>query len=556
MAARIAEAMRDVAYASSVEIAREKGAFPLLDVAQLPRRAALRLAPAGGDQGGDPRARHPQQPPAVDRADRHDLARLRRQRIERHRAGVQLVLPAQEADARRHDEGVPGRGPRLPAVQARPRHRRRRRAAAVRRRGRARSRRGLDRRRRPPLRVAVARVRQRARDERAGPHGDERRRAAVRRHRDQQDGERPRRLSVRRVQGPLLRGVEGGAEGHRHLPPEQRAGRRARGRRARRRRRPDPRTSTPPTPTGASGSTARCSRRSRACAGRGARSSPTAIPAGPTWSATRSATSPCSSATSTTGRRIRSRSGSTAPSSRAASARIAKTLSMDMRTADRAWLDMKLSALQKAGGDDGFEMAMPPDGRKVRVPSLVSGFARLIRYRCNELGAFAGEGSGRTPVVDALMGPKEPKAGPDGTLSLDRRRRQPRHRRRLRAVPEGAGDARRAAPAVLDVAVRRVPARARRPVQGAVARHARLRSGVDRHEAAQAPELRRAERRVHGAHAGVGQGADLPVDDRLPRAADDPPLRDARHPRPSAAIRSSTRASWRCPPPSRRRATR
>ncbi len=95
---------------------------------------------------------------------------------------------------------------------------------------------------------------------------------------------------------------------------------------------------------------------------------------------------------------------------------IAKTLSMDMRTDDRAWLDMKLSALQKAVGDDGFEMAMPPDGRKVRVPSLVSGFARLIRYRCNELGAFSGEG-GSTPVVDALMGSKEPKAGPDGTLS-------------------------------------------------------------------------------------------------------------------------------------------
>ena len=96
---------------------------------------------------------------------------------------------------------------------------------------------------------------------------------------------------------------------------------------------------------------------------------------------------------------------------------IAKTLSMDMRTDDRAWLDMKLSALQKAVGDDGFEMAMPPDGRKVRVPSLVSGFAKLIRFRCNELGAFSGDESGRTPVVDALMGPKEPKAGPDGTLS-------------------------------------------------------------------------------------------------------------------------------------------
>jgi ribonucleoside-diphosphate reductase alpha chain len=96
---------------------------------------------------------------------------------------------------------------------------------------------------------------------------------------------------------------------------------------------------------------------------------------------------------------------------------IAKTLSMDMRTDDRAWLDMKLSALQKAVGDDGFEMAMPPDGRKVRVPSLVSGFAKLIRFRCNELGAFSGDTAGKTPVVDALMGPKEPKAGPDGTLS-------------------------------------------------------------------------------------------------------------------------------------------
>ena len=95
---------------------------------------------------------------------------------------------------------------------------------------------------------------------------------------------------------------------------------------------------------------------------------------------------------------------------------IAKTLSMDMRTEDRQWLDLKLSALQKASGDDAFDMAMPPSGEKVRVPSLVSGFARLIRYRCNELGAF-GHGPGKTPVVDALIGLKEPKAGPDGTLS-------------------------------------------------------------------------------------------------------------------------------------------
>jgi ribonucleoside-diphosphate reductase alpha chain len=35
---------------------------------------------------------------------------------------------------------------------------------------------------------------------------------------------------------------------------------------------------------------------------------------------------------------------------------IAKTLSMDMRAEDRKWLDMKLSALQKAVGDDAFDM--------------------------------------------------------------------------------------------------------------------------------------------------------------------------------------------------------
>jgi ribonucleoside-diphosphate reductase alpha chain len=96
---------------------------------------------------------------------------------------------------------------------------------------------------------------------------------------------------------------------------------------------------------------------------------------------------------------------------------IAKTLSMDMRAEDRRWLDMKLSALQKASGDDAFDMAMPPNGEKVRVPSLVSGFAKLVRYRCNELGAFDDDRRGGTPVMDALIGLKEPKAGPDGTLS-------------------------------------------------------------------------------------------------------------------------------------------
>ncbi|MEW6036726.1 MAG: adenosylcobalamin-dependent ribonucleoside-diphosphate reductase [Pseudomonadota bacterium] len=94
---------------------------------------------------------------------------------------------------------------------------------------------------------------------------------------------------------------------------------------------------------------------------------------------------------------------------------LAKSLSMDMRSNDRGWLKAKLESLMKAHGDDGFELPFPPDGRPVRVPSLVAGFARLIYYRCAELGTF--DLAADTPVLDALMSPKEPKTGPDGTLS-------------------------------------------------------------------------------------------------------------------------------------------
>ncbi|MCX7112947.1 MAG: adenosylcobalamin-dependent ribonucleoside-diphosphate reductase [Proteobacteria bacterium] len=96
-------------------------------------------------------------------------------------------------------------------------------------------------------------------------------------------------------------------------------------------------------------------------------------------------------------------------------AALAKSLSMDMRSNDRGWLETKLKSLMKAQGDDGFALSMPPEGDLVRVPSLVAGFAKLVHYRCMELGAF--EGEGETPVLDALMSPKEPKTGTDGTLS-------------------------------------------------------------------------------------------------------------------------------------------
>jgi ribonucleoside-diphosphate reductase alpha chain len=94
---------------------------------------------------------------------------------------------------------------------------------------------------------------------------------------------------------------------------------------------------------------------------------------------------------------------------------LAKSLSMDMRSEDRGWLRCKLQSLMRTSGDDGFDMAVPPKGELARVPSMVAGVAWLVQYRCEQLGAFAVDG--RTPVLDALMSRKEPKVGPDGTMS-------------------------------------------------------------------------------------------------------------------------------------------
>ncbi len=93
---------------------------------------------------------------------------------------------------------------------------------------------------------------------------------------------------------------------------------------------------------------------------------------------------------------------------------VAKTLSMDMRANDHAWLEMKLEALAKTPGDS-FELPMPPYGERKRVPSVVSAMAQVIHWRVEQLGALRHDGP--TPVKDALFSAKEPKTGTDGTLS-------------------------------------------------------------------------------------------------------------------------------------------
>jgi ribonucleoside-diphosphate reductase alpha chain len=95
---------------------------------------------------------------------------------------------------------------------------------------------------------------------------------------------------------------------------------------------------------------------------------------------------------------------------------VAKTLSMDMRAQDRAWLRMKLDILARTAGDDAFDCPMPPNGEPQRMPSMVAAFARIVRYRVDQLGALA-KSDGVSPVLEALFARKEPKTGTDGTMS-------------------------------------------------------------------------------------------------------------------------------------------
>jgi len=103
---------------------------------------------------------------------------------------------------------------------------------------------------------------------------------------------------------------------------------------------------------------------------------------------------------------------------------VAKTLSMDMRANDRAWLQMKLDALAKTPGEQSFAMPMPPHGERKLVPSVVAGVAQIVRWRCDQLGALDEKApdllspEGRPhPVLDAMFSVDEPKTGTGGTLS-------------------------------------------------------------------------------------------------------------------------------------------
>ena len=136
---------------------------------------------------------------------------------------------------------------------------------------------------------------------------------------------------------------------------------------------------------------------------------------------------------------------------------LAKTLSMDMRANDSAWLKLKLDTLAKAGGDEPFEMPFPPRGEKKRMPSVVSAFAQIVRWRVEQLQ------SGLTETTSSSRR-RKPHPRPRRHVRaqgaedrhrrhhvLDRGRPQPAHRRRFRPGLEGnhaanGSDARQASP--------------------------------------------------------------------------------------------------------------
>ena len=94
---------------------------------------------------------------------------------------------------------------------------------------------------------------------------------------------------------------------------------------------------------------------------------------------------------------------------------VAKTLSMDMRCRDLAWLTMKLDSLAQTFGDKRY--AIEVGDQVVHASCAAAVLAHLVRYRVTQLGALTPQAGDTTPVMDAMFARKEPKTGSDGTMS-------------------------------------------------------------------------------------------------------------------------------------------
>ena len=89
---------------------------------------------------------------------------------------------------------------------------------------------------------------------------------------------------------------------------------------------------------------------------------------------------------------------------------IAKVLSADMRTKDPRWLAEKLHALQKCEGAS-LMLKMPPAATPKRAGSAAAALAHLVEYRATTLGYLSEDTwNVESPMLLAMASRKEPKA--------------------------------------------------------------------------------------------------------------------------------------------------
>ena len=156
-------------------------------------------------------------------------------------------------------------------------------------------------------------------------------------------------------------------------------------------------------------------------------------------------------------------------------------------------------------------MPFPPHGERRLFPGVVAATAAVIRWRCEQLGLWADERGAPTPVIDAMFSRDEPHTGPSGTLAWavdiatrQRRGSSPLTLKEVLLPRPGRHGVTRARARSASRATTRARSMAWRALLSLDMRVHR--PGVDRHEAAQAAQLRRAARPLHGLRAGPAAG--------------------------------------------------
>jgi len=95
---------------------------------------------------------------------------------------------------------------------------------------------------------------------------------------------------------------------------------------------------------------------------------------------------------------------------------IAKVLSSDMRSKDPIWLYEKLQALQKTQNAP-FVLSAPPKGEGVMVGSAAAAIGHMVEYRARALGYLNDESlAGESDMILAMSSRKEPKTADMGSL--------------------------------------------------------------------------------------------------------------------------------------------